>query len=511
MSQSDSDADLGLDDDDKPLYAYEKIYNDARDKADILAKPQIEREQIIASRTDEVDRHEQNRQLRQLVAAREREDRKQQAKAKRKAGDAGLDDSQRKSSRQRKKVGGDTSSRIENYKKIRAEKASRDELARQKRTRSLSPADDFEPSDDDHSDEYDRRPTKKRSPSPVKDDPPAELRELQRARIGRFNFGEICQTPGFEEAVTGCFARVNIGPDGSGVNVYRICEIVGIETGKPYVMPGPNRRDFLTEKWIVAAHGKAKKTWSFLECSMDPFTDNEWRRYRVTMANEHCTMPTQGHIAKKTDALQKLLNHKWTNEQISAKVQGQTDLYRKVTRAKEKEDIEDAIREATRTRNTDIIPELEEKLYNIVPMKLAVGTTLHKKEAPRANDAAERLAALNTRNDKANTEMIRKAQLAEMHARRVKMQQRTASPAPKKNLDDLFEGDSDISRAGTPVNGAGTPRAGTPGANSTANGTPRSGTPVLYKPVVKRKGIPVIRKAARDDEILATMDLGLEI
>jgi hypothetical protein len=71
-------------------------------------------------------------------------------------------------------------------------------------------------------------------------------------------------------------------------------------------------------------------------------------------------------------------------------------------------------------------------------------------------------------------------------------------------VDDLFEGGSDISRSGTPVNGAGTPKQA---------GTPRSSTPVnLLRPVQKdKKGIPTIRKAALDDEVLARIDLGIEI
>ncbi len=88
-------------------------------------------------------------------------------------------------------------------------------------------------------------------------------------------------------------------------------------------------------------------------------------------------------------------------------------------------------------------------------------------------------------------------------------------------VDELFEGGSDISRAGTPVNGTGTPkvaasisRAETPNPVTIANGTPRSSTPTInvLKPAAeKKKGLPVIRKAALDDEILANMDLGIDI
>ena len=97
-------------------------------------------------------------------------------------------------------------------------------------------------------------------------------------------------------------------------------------------------------------------------------------------------------------------------------------------------------------------------------------------------------------------------------------------------VDDLFEGGSDISRSGTPVNGVGTPklgptltpatgisRAASPNPLSLANGTPRNSTLVVsspLKPVIvqpKKKGLPTIRKAAMDDEIIANMDLGIDL
>lgn len=517
MSQSGSDDGIFDDEEDKPLYAFEKIYHDASEKKKIQQMGEIEREQLIATRTEEVDRHDQNRQLHKLVAQRGKEEKRLEAKAaKRKAADAGLDENQRKSSRQRTKVGGESKNLIDKYKKQRAEKNLRDEKNRQNRSaRTPSPGEMF--SDDDaegEEDDYDdRRYPRKRSPSPAKDDPPVELDDVQHARIGRDNFAQVCQTPGFEQAVSGCFARVNLGPGPTpGVNTYRLCQIKGIEKGKPYAMTGSNGQQFLTEQYIAATHGKAQRAWTFLECSMSRFTEDEWRRYRLTLANEDVKMPTRGQVNKKLEDLNQLINHKWLDAEITEKLAKQKALVATVTKAKERDEIQDQILEARRKRDYDLEAELEDKLQNIVPMKLAMGTSLIKKEAPRINHEQERLAELNRKNNKLNSENIRKAQLAEMHARRVQKQQRTASPAPNKAIDDLFGDGSDISRAGTPINGSGTPgRSGTPANGTPAAGTPRSSTPIQYKPVGKKKGIPSIRKAALDDEIIAGIDLGLEI
>ncbi|KIX07193.1 uncharacterized protein Z518_01846 [Rhinocladiella mackenziei CBS 650.93] len=522
MSQSDSEAGFSPAAD-KPIFPYEKLYYDAADKARIQAKPEIEREEILAQRSEQVERHEQDLTLRRLVAARAKEEAKKAAKNKRKASAADLDDTQRKSTRQRTKVGGgrvgEASSAIEAYKLQRAEKNLREEqrkkdgLAR----RAASPRDDDNDADaeGESDNDYDDRKIKRRSPTPPKDDPVAELADIQRARVGRDNFAQVCYTPGFEEAITDCYARVCLGPGRNpGVNEYRLCLIKGFTRGKPYAMVGSNGRPFPVDMYIIAAHGKAERPWSFLECSMSKFTDDEWRRYRSTMANEDCKMPTKGFINSKLDQINRLLAHRFTEAEISQKMKIQNDLIEKITRHQEKEDLRERIAEARTDGNDELAEELENQLANIVPMKLAFGTSLSRSDSNYVNQEQERLAELNRRNQRLNAENVRKAQLAEMRARKAK---KHLAPG----IDELFEGGSDISRTGTPVNGTGTPkvaasisRAGTPNPISLSNGTPQGSTPAPTTPnpvTENKKGLPVIRKTALDDEILASMDLGIEI
>ncbi|KAL2423498.1 hypothetical protein ABEF95_009757 [Exophiala dermatitidis] len=521
MSQSDSEADFSAGAD-KPIFPYEKLYYDAEDKARIEAKPEIEREEILAQRSEQVERHEQDLTLRRLVAARAREEAKNAAKNKRKASAADLEETQRKSTRQRTKVGGgragEASSAIEAYKQQRAEKVLREEQRKKEglNRRPASPRDDYSDADaeGESDNDYDDHKYKKRSPSPPKDEPIAELADIQRARVGRDNFAQVCYTPGFQEAITDCYARVCIGPGSNGVNDYRLCLIKGFTKGRPYAMIGTNGRPFPVDMYVIAAHGKSERPWSFLECSMSKFTDDEWRRYRTVMANEDLKLPTKRFINQKLEQINRLLAHRFTEAEISEKIKIQNDLLEKITRSQEKEDLKSKIKQALEDGNEELAEELEHQLANIVPMKLAFGTSLSRSDTGHVNPDQERLAELNRRNQRLNAENVRKAQLAEIRARKVK---KHLAPG----VDELFEGGSDISRTGTPINGAGTPkvpasisRTGTPNPISLSNGTTKSSTPVpttVLKPVDKKKGLPVIRKAALDDEILANMDLGIDI
>jgi RNA polymerase-associated protein RTF1 len=541
MSESDSEGGTPAITDDKPMFPFEKLYLSSKDKDEIESLPEIKREEILADRAAQLERHQQDLALRRLLASREKEEAKATEKKKRKAGAADLEESQRKSSRQRTTLGGrragERNDALEAYKKQRAEKGLRDEqrrrdvAARKERHAKGSPGNDFSDVDAEGEDEVEwaDKKFKDRTPSPPKDDPIAELTDIQRAKIGRDNFAQVCYNPGFEEAITDCYARICIGPSerNLGQNEYRLARIKGFTTGRPYTVTAPNGRFMPVETYVVAAHGKAERPWTFLECSMGPFTDDEWRRYRITMANDNLKLPTKSFVNNKLSQINKLINHRFTDAEISEKLRRQAVLTAKITREEERAPIEERRLAALAAGDYETAERCEEELRDIVPMKLALNTTLYKKVSTYVNKEQERLAELNRRNQRLNSENVRKAQVAEMRAKK-KHNQRL------KGIDDLFGDGSDISRSGTPVNGISTPlkRAGTPlngapvnGTSSPANGgTPRAGTPLngtpapqqqqLFKPVTKGKtGVPVIKKALLEDEVIKqkVLDLGIDL
>ena len=250
----------------------------AADKAEIMALPEIKREELLAERASEVDRYNQNRALRQLLNAREAENRKQDKK--RKAGAADLEDSQRKTSRQRTKVGGgkvgESSSGIDNLKRARAEKDDRRRRREDNQRNRHSTRDDY--SDDAGGDsevEWDDGKPKYRSPSyDDRSSEPATMTDFERVRVGRSRFALVCFYPGFADAITGCYVRVCIGKDPeSHQNIYRMAVIKGFTEGRPYAMESANGKKFTTNQYARVAHGKAEKEWSFIMCSDAPFTE----------------------------------------------------------------------------------------------------------------------------------------------------------------------------------------------------------------------------------------------
>lgn len=235
MSESESESEQFTAEEVRPKFPYEELYYSAQDKQEIMALPEIQREELLSERSQEVERYNEYVTLRRLLADRERE--ANAKKSKRKAESAGLDDTQRKSSRQKTTLGGrkvgETSGAIEAYKRQREQKGKRDELRRRDRApsgRRASKISDGSDRDAEAESDVELDDRVNRSPSASKDDPPAELRDIERARVGRTNFAQVCFYPGFEDRITGCYTRANVGPNPeTGQMEYRLCLIAGMD------------------------------------------------------------------------------------------------------------------------------------------------------------------------------------------------------------------------------------------------------------------------------------------
>ncbi|KAJ5153287.1 uncharacterized protein N7482_009765 [Penicillium canariense] len=520
MSESDSEAGDASDDEDRPIFPYDKLYYSAKEKQEIMAMPEIQREELLSERAQQVDRHNQDLALRRLLASREREEARAAAKqAKRKAGSAGLDDTQRKSSRQKTTLGGrkvgETSGAIEAYKRQREQKGKRDELRRrdttQARRRSRSQGSDI--SDEDAEVESDLDLDDRRSPSIPKDDPPPTFATFSAL----VNFAEVCFYPGFDDAITGCYARVNIGPNmETGQNEYRLCLIQGFSKGKPYAMEAKNGRPFVTDQYAKLAHGKAVREFPFIACSDSPITEAEYSRYRKTMAVEDCKMATQNKLASKVADINRLINHQFTAEELSHKLrkQGALDAKSDILR---RADLERDLKFARANGNTEEAERLQQELDSTMNLNLSWGTSLLKPQpaSDKKLSEAERVHQINLRNQKLNYENVRRAQLEERKVARkaaaaVARGEATADPFMRvrtiaKTHHDVSDKPKDAKAADdilteTPKD---SPKTGTdsPSQAATSSGVtpkkPKSGFMISYRNT--------------DDENIAALDMDIDI
>ena len=248
MSESDADAGpaVGEDTDDTIFPVDNKFYSE-KDKAEIMALPEVRREQILAERAVVLERKQQDQILRRLYQnyqGKEGDKSKGPKLKKRKAGSTDLEDVQRKSSRQKTTLGGrkvgETSDAMEAYKRQREMKGvlaeqRKTEIAERKARKGRGSSSVGSEADADGESEVewdDGKPRAgRRSESAPRDVPVAEQIDYEHVRVGRDNFAKVCYYPGFDETIKDCFVRVCIGPDkATGENVYRMASIKSVFT-----------------------------------------------------------------------------------------------------------------------------------------------------------------------------------------------------------------------------------------------------------------------------------------
>ncbi|OQE37313.1 hypothetical protein PENCOP_c010G04015 [Penicillium coprophilum] len=522
MSESESEADnSGDDDEDRPIFPYDKLYYSAQDKKDIMAMPEIQREETLSERAQQVDRHNQDLALRRLLASRSREEARAAKKAKRKAGSAGLDDNQRKSSRQKTTLGGrkvgETSGAIEAYKRQREQKGKRDELRRRdptkSRRRSRSIGSDISDEDADAESDLELDDRVGRPVSIPKDDPPAELREIRRAQVGRNNFAKVCFYPGFENAMVGCYARLSIGPHPeSGQNEYRLGLITGISQGKPYALEGENGRSFVTDQYVKLAHGKSVRDFPFVTFSNSPLTESEYRRYVQTLTVEDCKLATKGKVESKVADINRLLNHTFTREELNEKLrrQGAFDQKKNVLNRLE---LERNLEFAKVNGDMEEAEKIEAELQKMVNPTLSWGTSLVKKEVDRGPSEAERVHQINLRNQKLNIENGRRAQLEERKAAKKAAEavaRGEAAPNPFMRVRTVAKTHHDVS--GAPKSASVAEGSKDTPDSAKSNGSPaQKGTSVPRITPKKPKNGFMISYRNTDDENIAALDMDIDI
>lgn len=240
------------------------------------------------------------------------------------------------------------------------------------------------------------------------------------------------------------------------------------------------------------------------------------------MVVEDCKMPAKSTLATKVADINRLINHKFTTEELNEKLrkQGAYDVKGMTFRRIE---LEKQLKSAVASGDEAEIAKIEAEIRELTGPKLAFGTALSKPHAEKQNEQ-QRLLELNLRNQKLNAENIRRAQIEEKKASRkyaaaVARGEAVADPfarvktrakthydvsgnnrlGPKK--DDLFDG-SDRSHTGTPAAGSDASKVNTPKRSDTPSGSQK-------KPA--KGGIAVIRHRNMDDENIAALDLDIDI
>lgn len=181
------------------------------------------------------------------------------------------------------------------------------------------------------------------------------------------------------------------------------------------------------------------------------------------MAEIPVKVPTQASLQRKYDDLKALSNHLWTDAEISARI----------AKARKFDHL-------THRSSSDSQPRI----------------------ATQSEAAAQRVAELNRKTRIAEAERIKKA--LQDQQREKKMEQRRAAARAKAEAEaKKAEAEAELKKQSLEVD-----------ALFDGDGSSRATTPKPHgekKKSEQRKGLPTFRKPKMDDDIIASMDIGMDI
>ncbi|KAG2194241.1 hypothetical protein INT47_005709 [Mucor saturninus] len=300
---SDED-DVGIDEDEdmEDIDEYgPDLYKDDDDRRRLQALPEVERERILAERSEERQRNLERLEVRKLLKDGRREDATRRSTRSKGSG--------------KSHALSELTRRREEKIQVRSSRHRRDSPSPdRKRRRRYGDQSDYEYSgeDYDNSDEEKEKKAKKRTP---------QLEEIQQVVITRNMIEKWIYTPFFENTVIGCFVRLYIGPDPQRkVPVYRLCQITD-------VMPWHKTYKVTDNAWsnkaLKVKHGKAEKEFPMDIVSNQNVTQQEYSRYLTTLESDRVRVPSIDQIEQKAADLKQakeyVLNDKEVNEMIEKK------------------------------------------------------------------------------------------------------------------------------------------------------------------------------------------------
>lgn len=374
-------------------YPLEGKYKDEEDRENLLAMDEIQREQTLFERTQEMESYNEKKYLQQRMKQQ------QQATGGAKA---------TRSSNRTKATG--KSSKLDKLSELRKQREQKSRKENRRDYDDYSEEGEEEEDDDergfieDDEDEYGygedevvwgsgtSSKFKKRS------NERAKLEDVNRTRVGRSILLKHCFYSDFTETMIDCFARINIGMDKRTKQpMYRMVQISDVKNipEKAYNTPNFKCDIYLT----VNQNKEQKKDFPMSIFSDSPILPEEFDRYLHELSKTGEEISYLDDVNEKYESLQYLLNRgvsdKDVNEMIAKKqklqsnIQGYDAVFQKTR-------VMDQLKIAKQENNLAKVKELSNKLHKLD--QILISQTLSNNNSESFNS----MSKVNERNRKLN-------------------------------------------------------------------------------------------------------------
>ncbi|PVF96519.1 hypothetical protein CPB86DRAFT_807665 [Serendipita vermifera] len=300
-------------------YPLEGKYKDEADRRRLEEMPEMQREEILAQRQEEMQTLTDKINLSKLLASQ------------RDLGGGGMaDDSVAQAAKRKRMLTGSAREKANTRDVLKASRRAKEERkahhvagakdSPSKSARRASDSSDMDTSSDNEEGTPPPRSherSREKPDSQKKDERKLTKEDLCRIQLTRTQLAKQCMKPWFEEYIKGAFVRFLLaGGDGREERVYRVCEVKGL---------GPTTREYTVEnerfdRQILLAIGNSVRPWTMDKVSNSPFTDREFNRLVVTCQNERVTLPSVGEVVKRREKIKQLEEKKLTEADVSAMI-----------------------------------------------------------------------------------------------------------------------------------------------------------------------------------------------
>lgn len=403
----DAQSDDGVSDEDEPEddlvnpYPLEGKYRDEADRELLLEMDEIEREQTLFERSQEMDRFNEKKYLQQRM----KQQKQQGVEKKTRSSSRNIEISSSKSS----KV--DKLSELRKQREKKSRRAERDDYEDEEEEEE----EDQEEEEDD--DQYDPEDIKGYGDEGVvwgsgksrfrpKSFEKATVRHINNIRIGRSFLGKYLYYRDFADAIEKTFGKINVGMDRRTRRpIYRAAQIDQVVTHphKQYKL-GNNRTDIYL---LVSQNRNQKKEFPLNVFSDNDITEEEYERYLAELAKTNEQAPYIDEVNEKAEQLHKLMNSGLTSKDIDEMVERKKELsggIRSYDAVYQKSKVMDELRVARQENDTKKVKELLAKLKTLEDV-------LYKEVERSSQSSSTSMSKVNERNRKLNLTNIRKAEV----------------------------------------------------------------------------------------------------
>ena len=270
----DDDDDGGPEDYDSADDYDDELYKNPQDRAELLAKSDLEREMILSDRHDQKQRRNETLQVRAMMRA-------ERAKAAKAKPAASKERNKGQQSAQKAKAKAQAEMQAKRQEKARREQLR--QLAREESRRRDDEAEAAAAHDEgarEAAERSARAPARAARPeAEAEPEAPAEsaapIESLERIRLTRTKIERWLNEPFFETVLPGCFVRVGIGQH-EQCPIYRVAEVTGVKEGfRLYTIEKKQ-----TTKRLELRIGASKRYFEISYISNTDFDISELNKYQ---------------------------------------------------------------------------------------------------------------------------------------------------------------------------------------------------------------------------------------